>query len=120
MLLVPAKAPQRRAEPLVGHHRCSAGAPYLVWTAAHAAVAGRFLDKIFGCFYLVARGQNIELSAQVRLRLLRTVPSAIAVKLTAGLFDKSEQMIDFDHCRSRWRRVRGGQNAQRHDQCKQR
>lgn len=120
LLLAPTKARQRRAEPLVGRHRCSAVAPYLVWTTAHAAVAGSFLDKIFGRFYLVACGQNIKLSAQMRLRLWRIVPGAVAEKLTAGLFNKSEQIIDFDHCRCSWRRVRCGQNAQRHDQCKQR
>ena len=118
--LARAKARQCRAEPLAGRHRCSAGAPYLVWTAAHAAVAASFLDKVFRSFYLVACGQNIELFAQMRLRLWRIVPSAIAVKLTARLFDKSEQIIDFYHGRSRWRRVRGGQHAQHHDHCKQR
>src|ERR1700685_2103999 len=102
LLLAAAKTRQWRAEPLVGRHRCSAGASYLVGTAAHAAVAGSFLDKILGCFYLVACGQNIELFAQMHLRLWRIVPSAIAEKLTARLFDKSEQIIDFDHCRGSW------------------
>jgi len=106
---VVAKGRQGRGEPLVGGHRRTAAAPYLVGDAAQAAVAGGLIDKVLRRLDLVIRDKRVVFGAKVRLRLLRIVPSAVAKKLTAGVFDESKQMVDFNLGHRRRRCPRSGQ-----------
>jgi hypothetical protein len=99
---------------LAGCHRRAAAAPYEIGLAAHAAAAGGLVDKILRRPDLPARGQRFILGAQVRRRPLRVVPSAVAKKLTAGVLDQPEEMVDLERRRRGRCRARSLQDDAEH------
>src|ERR1700687_4430151 len=81
-------------QPVVCRHGDAAGAPDLVGLTAQTAFGSDFFNEIFRCVDLIAECQYVVFAAQMRLRLFRVVPAAIAIKRAVGSFDKAKQVID--------------------------
>jgi len=85
---------QAGAEPGGGGLFSLSRAPDAIGLAAHAALAGGALDELLGAVHLVLFQQVVVLALQVRTRLGRVVPAAIALEPALRAIEAADQLRD--------------------------
>ena len=81
-------------QPWAACHRRPAAALHQVCPAAHAALTGRALDELLRAGDRALTQQVIQLAAQMRLRLHRRMPAAVAPELSARRRQTRQQAFD--------------------------